>query len=226
MSITAGAVPPAMRPGTCGVVSFVAAGKLTAFSWLADNAAHAPNLMAREALARAAADQMAHYDDVAALLGELAPDPTQRVAPFLTLLEEMGERTTPADWWEQLMRSVVVGGMVRDLDVVLAGSLAPPLAARTQRGMNDPADLIAGLLVRALADDAPLRARLALWGRRIAGEALGVLPLVLAALRAEAAREGGLDDGSATAVAQLHTPAMTAMSGGHARRMDRLDLTA
>lgn len=215
----------AVRPGTAAVLSFVAAGKLTSFVWLADGAAGAPDLSGRELLARAAAEQVDQYDAVAAVLAAVGPRPAL-VERFLTLLEEVGARTEPGDGWERLMRSVVIGGMVRDLDAALIGWLA-----REQRGLvtqtpRGPSDLIGDLLAPALAADERLRARLALWGRRTAGEALGILAPVIGTLHAQSVADGGDQDGSAAALAALQEPAMTAMSGGHARRMDRLGLTA
>lgn len=213
------------RPGTASVLSFVAAGKLTSFAWLADGAAGAPDLATRELLTRAAAAQVAQYDDVAAVLAELPSAPGQ-VEPFLTLLEEVGARTEPGDGWERLMRSVVIGGMVRDLDAALIEWLAPAQRTRVAQSSVGPSDLVLEVLAPALAADGRLRARLALWGRRTAGEALGILPPVIAALHARSVHEGGEQDGSAEAITALHAPAMTAMSGGHARRMDQLGLTA
>ncbi|MEE6280531.1 ferritin-like fold-containing protein [Georgenia sunbinii] len=196
-------------PTTVAVLGFVAADRLTAFSWLAEDAAHAPDVVTRESLSRLAAGQLA--GDVSALLAELGADPATATVPHLRLLEEMGARTTPSDWWERLMRSVVVGGMVRDLETVLLDQVAAVHRARAAT-VPDPVEPMADLLAPAIGGDERLRARLALWGRRVAGEALGLVHPAMSSLG---------EDG-----AGLVAPALSAMSGGHARRMDRLRLTA
>lgn len=212
---------PTGRPGSATVLSFLAAGDLTAFSWLASDAARAPRLAARVALSRAAADQVAHYGALTALLDEVGA-PHDGVGPFLELLEEVRTRTEAAGWEERLLRTAVIGGMVRDLGEVLAELLAPEHRERALAERVWTEELAVALVGQRLADDEPLRARLSLWGRRIAGEALGVLPPVVAALTAAVVAEGGPAEG----VTALHTPAMSAMSSRHAQRMDALGLTA
>lgn len=199
------------------VLAFLAAGDLTTFAWLATDAVHAPNLVAREALSRAAAEQMSHYDELVRMLVEDGGT-GKDVEPHLDLLEEVRTRTDPGSWEERLLRTGLVGGMVRDLGAVLAEILPPERRERALTGRRAPDDLIVGLLGSSLSADEPLRARLSLWGRRIAGEALGVLPPVMAAL---VAASGG-DEG----IVELGSPAMSQMSAGHARRMGRLGLTA
>lgn len=212
------------RPGSSAVLSFHAAGALTSFTWLATDASRAPDLAAREVISRAAAAQMTYYDDVVEMLAGRVEAPHSLIDPYLLLLEEVAARTVPADWGERLLRTTVMGGMVRDLDAVLAQLLAPADRERARATRHDPGKMLAGLLTPALAADDRLRARLSLWGRRLAGEALGMLPPVVAALVAAAGQEGG--ENRAEAAAALHTPAMAAMSQGHAERMAALGLAA
>ncbi|WP_193311292.1 ferritin-like fold-containing protein [Georgenia satyanarayanai] len=208
---------PAAERRSSAVLSFLAAGDLTTFAWLAVDAARAPGLGAREALSRTAAEQMGHYD---AVLAELAGVGGSRedVAPHLVLLEEVGTRTEPGSWEERVLRTGLMGAMVYDLGEVLARLLPADLQERALAGRRAPDELAVELVGQQLAEDEPLRARLSLWGRRIAGEVLGVLPPVIALLVAAS-------DGDEEAAA-LAAPAMSEMSGRHARRMGRLGLTA
>lgn len=208
---------PAADRRAVAVLSFLAASDLTAFTWLAADAVRAPGLGGREALSRAAAEQMEHYDELVGMLAQ-GGGTTDGIAPYLGLLEEVGTRTEPGGWEERLLRTGLVGGMVRDLGEVLAQLLAPELQERALGGRRAPDELVVGLVGPRLAADEPLRARLSLWGRRIAGEALGVLPPVVAAVAA--ASDGGEE------AAALSAPAMSAMSSRHARRMDQLGLAA
>src|SRR5690625_2353325 len=107
--------------------------------------------------------------------------------------------------------------MLRDLARVVAGQLPAPAhdvayAALAGQGLTG---LVAAEVARASGQDAALAARLALWGRRVAGEVLGAVQPVLAV-----AGSAGADLG------ELAAPALGAISAGHARRMDRLGLAA
>lgn len=195
---------PTTAPPASAVLGFVAAERLAAFDRIAQDAVHAPSLELREVLSRLAADQLAGYEGLLA-----AADRSALVTSHLDLLTGSDARTVPADWWERAMRAVVLGGMVRDL----AGVLADWLAAERQLSVApvpDPVQPVLALLAPAVADDEPLRARLALWGRRLAGEALGLVQPTVSRLE----------------LPELAPVAMGAMSSGHARRMDRLGLTA
>jgi len=206
------------REGAASVLALLGAGDLVAFSWLSADAALAPTLEARETLARAAAERVGHYDAVAAMLDDVAGT-REGVTPFLALLEEVGGRTGVMSWEEQMLRTAVMGGMVDDLGEVLAQLLPAEQRERAARALSPVDDVVVGLIAGRLAEDEPLRARLSLWGRRVAGEALAVLPAVVAQIAGAAGDEGEV-------VTELRGPAAATMSGEHARRMERLGLAS
>ncbi|MFD6178118.1 hypothetical protein ACFWE7_13885, partial [Isoptericola sp. NPDC060282] len=83
-----------------------------------------------------------------------------------------------------------------------------------------------GVLAEAASSDGVLAARLALWGRRVVGEALGLVPVLLAAhpqlaALAADAREAA-SDGGASPQAWL----VSRLTAEHTRRMDRMGLAA
>ncbi|QDB80088.1 hypothetical protein FE251_12385 [Georgenia wutianyii] len=206
------------REGPASVLALLGAGDLVAFSWLSADADLAPALGARESLARAAAERMGHYDVVAAMLDE-AVGTHEGVTPYLGFLEEVGGRMEAMSWEEQLLRTAVMGGMVHDLGDVLAQLLPAEQRERVMQGASAPDDVVIDLMAGRLSQDEPLRARLSLWGRRVAGEALAVLPAVVAQI-ADAAGD------RREAVTALQAPAAATMSSRHAQRMERLGLAA
>lgn len=219
MSSPEPSLPVLAQPGqVVTVLGLVAASRLTAFDWLAEDTVHAPRAQTREALALLATRQLGRYPDLAAAAEEHDGVLVLAAEPYLEIIDEIGRRTRSADWWERVVRTVVAGGMVRDLARMLAdqlpgGAREVAEAALAGQGLTG---LVAAEVTRATTDDERLDARLALWGRRVAGEALGAVQPVLGVVESV----GGVD------VSGLAAPALGTISAGHARRMTRLGLSA
>ncbi|PYG00555.1 tRNA-(MS[2]IO[6]A)-hydroxylase (MiaE)-like [Georgenia satyanarayanai] len=212
-------VPALDRPEqVVTVLGLVAASRVTAFDWLAADALHAPRTQARVAVTRLASGQLGAYDTLARSAEEHGGVLTDAAAPYLELLDGIGQRTRSDDWWERVVRTVVAGGMVRDLARVVGERLPEPVrdvvaGALAGQGLTG---LVAAEVAQATAGDQALSARLALWGRRVAGEALGAVQPVL-----DVVELAGAVDLSA-----LAAPAVGTVSADHARRMQRLGLAA
>ncbi|WP_413452283.1 ferritin-like fold-containing protein [Georgenia phoenicis] len=212
-------VPALDRPGqVVTVLGLVAASRVTAFDWLAADALYAPRAQTRVAVARLASGQLGAYDALARAAEEQGGVLTDAAAPYLALLDAIGQRTRSDDWWERVVRTVVAGGMVRDLARLVGEQLPDPArgvvaGALAGQGLTG---LVAAEVTQATAGDEALAARLALWGRRVAGEALGAVQPVLDVV----ASAGAADLGG------LAAPATATISAGHARRMERLGLAA
>jgi len=205
---------------------------LAAFGLLAARSVDAPDLAARQTLATAAGEALGRQQRLLALVGAPGPDGAAAVmAPFDGALADFDARTTPSGWAEGLLKSVVGLGVARDLCRELAAGL-PDGGSAFVRAVGLPVgepradDPATALLAEAAAADGVLAARLALWGRRVVGEALGLVPVLLAAhppLAALAARaREAADDGGASAQAWL----VSRLTAEHTRRMDRLGLAA
>ena len=188
------------------VLGLVTAGRFALFDWLAADAAHAPDVRTRVALAGFAAAELERHPDVERAAAGLGVDLAERTAPYLEIFDGIGRRTVSTDWWERVVRTTVAGGMVRDL----VGLGADALAGR------DLTDVVADQVRGATDADPRLADRLALWGRRVAGEALGTVQPVLGVVAAT----------SGTDLGGLAAPALGTISSGHARRMARLGLAA
>jgi hypothetical protein len=215
-------------PALTTLVGLAAFTELAAFGLLASRSVDAPDLAARQTLATAAGDALGRQERLLGLVvGPGAAGAAEVMAPFDGALADFDARTTPSSWAEGLLKSVVGLGVAQDLCRELAAGLPDGGAAFAdavgEPRTDDPATVV---LAAAATADGVLASRLALWGRRVVGEALGLVPVLLAAhppmaTLATRAREGQ-PDGGASVQAWL----VSRLTAEHTRRMDRLGLAA
>ncbi|MFD6526888.1 ferritin-like fold-containing protein [Isoptericola sp. NPDC060185] len=198
--------------------------ELAAFGLLASRSVDAPDLATRQTLAAAAGEALGRQERLLALVDGA---PAAVMAPFDGALADFDARTAPSSWAEGLLKGVVGLGVAQDLCRELAAGL-PGGPADFVRAVGDPRpdDAATGVLAEAASSDGVLAARLALWGRRVVGEALGLVPVLLAAhpqlaALAADAREAA-SDGGASPQAWL----VSRLTAEHTRRMDRMGLAA
>lgn len=205
-----------------GVMAY---GELSAFERMSSDARFSPTLRDRAALGRLAVTEFQHFELVSAHLAALGVDVEEAMRPFQASIDSFHERTRPADWYESLMKAYVIDAISGDFYTALAGHL--DTATRELIGrIQDTADqgsLLQSRLKTALADDPRLASRLALWGRRLVGEAL------TQAQRVGIEREflGGLLFTGGAADQERQTLELFAqLTRNHSRRMSALGLTA
>lgn len=211
-----------------GLVAFT---ELASFGRLAGDAAHAPTLGQRQALSRLAAALLDRQEAVLARVAELGGDPETCMAPFDGLFDDFDARTPPTTWWEGVLKNYVGQGVADDFCLLAAQGLDQRSRDVVVGSMTQdaPADRSAPVIAEAAAADPVLASRLALWGRRLVGEALGAVGtvlsdhpaldrLLLAAARAEA--------GDGDVPASVQPWVFARLTAGHTRRMDRLGLAA
>lgn len=217
---------PDLAPAT--LVGLAAYTELAAFGLLAARSVDAPDLLARQTLATAAGEALGRQERLLGLVDAAGGDgAVAAMTPFDGALADFDARTAPSSWAEGLLKSVVGLGVAQDLCRELSAGLPDGAeafgAAVGKPRTDDPATAV---LARSAAADGVLAARLALWGRRVVGEALGLVPVLLAAhppLAALAARaQEAADDRGASAQAWL----VSRLTAEHTRRMDRLGLAA
>ncbi|MFE5311049.1 ferritin-like fold-containing protein [Isoptericola sp. NPDC056573] len=215
-------------PALTTLVGLAAYTELAAFGLLSARSVDAPDLAVRQTLATAAGESLGRQERLLALTAAPGADgAAAAMAPFDGVLADFDARTPPSGWAEGLLKSVVGLGVAQDLCRELAaglpGGAGDFVAAVGEPRTDDPAT---AALAGAAAADGVLAARLALWGRRVVGEALGLVPVLLAAhppLAALAARaREAVDDGGASTQAWL----VSRLTAEHTRRMDRLGLAA
>jgi hypothetical protein len=200
--------------------------QLAAFTRLATDAEHAPDLRVQVTLSRMAAGELAALDHLERVAGRQGADLYEAMAGYTDVLGDFDRRTPPGDWWERLVRTYVVYGVLSDLQRALSRAVGADGRPLLEDVIADSGyeDFVVAMLGPVVAGEPQLSARLALWGRRVVGEALGIAQRVLAehpALWNFAARQDGSEhdgDDGGWLRKQLST--------GHARRLDRLGLTA
>lgn len=173
------------KPGRAAVVDLLgvlAYGELTAFDRLAADARMAPTLAGRAALSAMAAAEIGHYRLLADRLCELGADPQQSMAPFVPALERFHERTAPSTWLEGLVKAYIGDGLGADFYREVAEFVDASTRALIVEVLADTgsADFAVREVRAAIAAQPELAGRLALWGRRLVGEAISQTQHVLA----------------------------------------------
>ncbi|MFI5084934.1 MAG: ferritin-like fold-containing protein [Actinomycetales bacterium] len=208
-----------------GLFGVVAYGELVAFERLSSDARYSPTLHDRAVLGRMAVNEFEHFEIVSAHLSGMNLDVELAMRPFQPSIDAFHDRTRPADWYESLMKAYVIDTISGDFYQAISEFLDPDTrrVIGLIRAGEESTALLQGRLKKVLAADPRLASRLALWGRRLVGEALtqaqrvGIEHTFLVGLLGEEElREGQL------AVAKL----MAELTRNHSRRMSQLGLTA
>ena len=160
----------------------LAYAELTAFDRLAEDARMAPTLTGHAALARMAAAELAHHGRLTARLVELGADPVEAMAPFAAALDAFHTSTRPRTWLEGLVKAYVGDGLAADFYREIATFLPEPDRGLILEVMADTghADFAVREVRAAIASNQKVAGRLALWGRRLVGEAITQSQAVIA----------------------------------------------
>ena len=166
--------PEPAREALVDLLGVLAYGELTGFDRLADDARMAPTIAGRAALAELAAVEIGHYRQLVTRLSELGADPEAAMAPFVRALDGFHATTRPSTWLEGLVKAYVGDGMAADF----YREIAEFVDERTRDLVTDvladadAAEFVVREVRAAIAADPSLTGRLALWGRRLVGEAI------------------------------------------------------
>ena len=216
---------PAAGPATDGVIDLLgllAYASLVAFFRLADDASLATSLPDKADLAGMAVAQFGHFGMLRDRIVELGADPEEAMRPFVEPIDEFHSRTAPADWLEGLVKAYVGDGIAADFYRVIAQLLDRPTRSLVLTALADSghAQFAITRVREAVAADPAVAGRLALWARRLVGEALSQAQRV-AAERKPLARL--LAGGSAAQLGEIGRM-FAALTDAHAERMAALGL--
>jgi hypothetical protein len=221
------------RTDVLTLLGLVAQLELTAFTRLAADSALAPTTDQQLRLMRFSAGAVDRLDRIFAHISALGGDPDAELERFARVLDDFDARTTPGSWWERMLKAYVGYGVADDFCKAAASCLDDETRGLVMDVLDGAshAELTVSTLAAAAAGDEVLTSRLALWGRRLVGEALGVVQTLLSTEPALArlALEG--PDGSPVDAGSAAVPEATArlfglLTAEHTRRMSRLGLTA
>jgi hypothetical protein len=226
------------RTDVLALLGLVAHLELVAFTRLAGDSALAPTTDQRLRLMRFSAGAVARLERIFERIEELGGSPDAELERYATVLEDFDARTAPGSWWERMLKAYVGYGVADDFCKAAATGLderTRDLVMEVLDGASH-ADLTVATLAEAAAGDAVLTSRLALWGRRLVGEALGVVQTLLVTQPALArltfegvnaeADGGGAPSGATGDAAELTARLFGRLTAEHTRRMGRLGLTA
>jgi len=218
---------PEYRAAVVDLLGVLGLGELTAFERLAADAEMAPTLGDKAALAAMAVAEFHHFERLRVRLGELGVDADEAMAPFREPLEAFHDHTAPADWLEGLVKAYVGDGFAADFYREVAAYLDDETRSLVLEVLADTghADFAVDRVRAAIGADPRVGGRLALWGRRLVGEALSQAQRVaadrdsLSALIAGGVDRPGMDLAAIGLV-------FARLTENHAKRMDALGLTA
>jgi hypothetical protein len=173
---------PAAEPAIVDLLGALAYGELSAFDRLADDARMAPTLDGRAHMSAMAAIEMGHYSRLAERLDQLGVPPAVAMEPFVAALETYHSLTEPSTWLEGVVKAYVGDGMAADFYREVAEfvdestrTLIHEVLAEAGRAEFAVREVRAGI-----AAQPAVAGRLALWGRRLVGEAISQTQHVLA----------------------------------------------
>lgn len=162
------------RAGTVDLLGAIAYGALTAFERLAQDGVGAPTLADKVTLATMAGRQVDHLERVRDRLAELGADVMTAMTPFHRAFDDFHAHTRPKDWLEGLMWVYVGSGFADDFYAEVAQQVDDTTRTLVDEVLSDAGhdEFVVAHVRAGIEADPRVAGRLALWGRRLVGEAL------------------------------------------------------
>jgi hypothetical protein len=170
------------HPGVNELFAVLAYGEVAAFYRLTDEARMAPNLQGRISMASMAAAEMGHYELLRDALERRGVDVVPAMSKYVSALENYHRLTTPSTWLEALVKTYVGDALAADLYLEIADGLPDEVADVMRAAMSETghSQFVVAEVRAAVTASGKQRSRLALWSRRLFGEAITQAQYVLA----------------------------------------------
>jgi hypothetical protein len=214
---------PEYRAAVSDLLGVLAYGELTAFLRMAVDSDLAPTLSLKSRMAGLANTEYVQYTQLVDHMRDLGIDPEAAMQPFVAPFASFHERTRPRGWLEGLVKAYVGDGIAKDFYREVSSFVADDTRAVMNSALDDEgqADFVVQIVRDALRTDPTAAGRLALWGRRLMGEALSQAQAVAVERDAMSALliGGGVD------LAEIGRM-FARLTENHQRRMTRLGLAA
>lgn len=218
---------PDYRAAVVDLLGVLAYGELTAFERLAGDAGMAPNLVDKAELAAMATAEFHHFERLRDRLVEMGVDAQAAMEPFREPLDSFHAKTAPGSWYESLVKAYVGDGIgvdfYREVSAYLDGTTRDLVLEVLADTGN--AEFVVDRVRAAIAADPRLAGRLALWARRLVGEALSQAQRVAAERDVLTALIVGGVDRPGMDLAQIGR-VFARLTENHSRRMARLGLSS
>ncbi|GAB7071547.1 hydroxylase [Mycobacterium hodleri] len=172
----------ARHAGVDQLFALLAYGEVAAFYRLTDEARMAPNLAGRINMASMAAAEMNHYELLREALAKRGVDIVPAMTKYASALENYHRLTTPSTWLEALVKTYIGDALAADFYLEIADALPEDAADVVRAVLSETGHsqfVVAEVKAAVTASDKQ-RHRLALWSRRLLGEAITQAQYVLA----------------------------------------------
>jgi hypothetical protein len=226
MDWAAASADPQYRAAVVDLLGALAYGELAAFERLAEDAKLALTMADKAELAKMASAEFHHFERLRDRLAEIGEEPTQAMEPFVAAYDGFHKQTAPSDWLEGLVKAYVGDSIASDFYREVAARLDSDTRALVLAVLDDTGH--GGFAVEkvraAIEADPRVGGRLALWARRLMGEALSQSQRVVADRDALSTMlVGGVADGFDLAeVGRM----FSRITEAHTKRMAALGLAA
>lgn len=225
-TVGTGLEEPAYLTGVVDLLGALAHGELSAFERLAEDVVSAPTLRDKAELAAMAAAEFGHFARLRDHLGSLGVDPYAAMEPFRATFDNFHAHTAPADWPESLVKAYVGDGLAADFYREVAAYLDPGTRELILTTLADTghSEFVVSRVREIIAEQPAVGGRLALWGRRLVGEALSQAQVVVAERDALSSLLAGGVDRPGMDLASIGRM-FARLTENHAGRMARLGLS-
>jgi rubrerythrin len=162
------------RRAAVDLLGAIAYGELSAFERLVEDAKMAPGIDDKIAIGAMATAEFGHLQKLVERLEQLGADPTEAMQAFQQSFDGFHAHTAPSDYYEGLIKAYVGDGLAADFYREIAAYLDPETREVIISSLEDTGQtaFIVERVRAGIAEDHRLGGRLALWGRRLMGEAL------------------------------------------------------
>jgi hypothetical protein len=187
---------PTYRHALVDLIGAIAYSELSAFERLAEDSQMAPSLEDKAAIAAMATAEFGHFACLRDRLAELGADPVDAMVPFQASVDAFHTHTRPSDWLEGLVKAYVGDGLAADFYREIAAFLDSDTRSLVLETLDDTghSQFAVDRVRKAIEQDPRVAGRLALWARRLMGEALSQAQRVAAERDAlSALLAGGVD---------------------------------
>ena len=173
---------PADHPGVNELFALLAYGEVVAFYRLTEEAKMAPDLRGRISMASMAAAEMGHYELLCDALESRGVDVVPTISKYASALDGYHRLTTPSTWLEALVKTFIGDALAADFYLEIADVLPDDVAdvVRAVMSQTGHSQFVVAEVRAAVTKSSKQRSRLALWSRRLLGEAITQAQYVLA----------------------------------------------
>lgn len=216
------------REGTVELLGAIAYGTISGFTRMAADSEMARDLRLKRALAGMAVKEFTNHELISERIVQLGEDPVAAMAPFEDAFESYHARTRPRNLLEGMVKAYIGDGIANDFFVEIARYVDPASREVVQRASSDgkAVDTIVSAVRAGIREDPRRGGPLALWGRRLMGEALTQGQVVAAQREALSELVLGLSHDRPGATLEEVGQLMQRLTDRHELRMARLGLAA